>query len=90
MDRNTFETELKRDGYELKELSMAAGTINPDHTHPFDARLFVLSGKITLSHEGKPHTYGPGDFCSVDANTNHAEEVGAVDVVYLAGRRAVA
>ena len=87
MDRATWEAELKRDGYELRESSMAAGTVNPDHTHPFDARLFVLSGEITITQNGKPRTHGAGDTCAVAANESHAEEVGAVDVVYLAGRR---
>lgn len=87
MDRATWEAELQRDGFELKESSMAAGTHNPDHTHPFDARLYVLSGEITITQNGTPHTYGAGDNCEVLANQNHAEKVGTVDVTYLAGRR---
>jgi quercetin dioxygenase-like cupin family protein len=87
MDRANWEAELQRDGFELKESSMAAGTVNPDHTHPFDARLFVLSGEIIITQNGQPHTYGPGDNCAVAANESHAEEVGAVDVTYLAGLR---
>lgn len=87
MDRTTFEAQVTRDGFALQDGTMAAGTVNPDHTHPFDARVFVLSGAITITSDGQSHTYGPGDSCSMDANTVHAEEVGAEDVVYLSGRR---
>lgn len=89
MDRATFEAGLKNDGFELSDGRMKAGTNNPDHTHPFDARLFVLSGEITIGRDGKSETFGPGDTCSVDANTVHSETVGEEDVVYLTGRRAV-
>ena len=40
---------------------MAAGTVNQDHTHPFDARLFVVAGHITIGQDGKETTFGPGD-----------------------------
>jgi quercetin dioxygenase-like cupin family protein len=88
MDRAAFEAGLKRDGFTPAERSMKAGTVNPDHTHPFDARLLILSGQITITRNGTPETFAAGDSCSVDANTVHAEEVGAEDVVYIAGRRA--
>ncbi|MDP6707649.1 MAG: cupin domain-containing protein [Alphaproteobacteria bacterium] len=87
MDRETFEAELMRDGFEIKEGGMAAGTVVPDHTHPFDARVFVLSGEITIARDGQAQTYGAGDWCAVDRDTVHAEAVGPEDVVYVAGRR---
>lgn len=90
MDRATFEAQVQQDGFAIQDGRMAAGTVNPDHTHPFDARLLVLSGQITITRDGKPETFGPGDTCGVDANTVHAEEVGAEDVVYLSGRRTAA
>jgi quercetin dioxygenase-like cupin family protein len=86
MDRATFEANAKRDGFDVQERSMAAGTSNPDHTHPFSARLFVLSGEITMTQNGVPTTFGPGGTCAVSANERHAELVGAVDVHYVAGR----
>ena len=89
MDRATFEDGLKQDGFELSKGHMEADCSNPDHTHPFDARLFILSGNITIGRNGKSETFGAGDTCSVDANTMHSENVGGEDVVYLTGRRAV-
>jgi quercetin dioxygenase-like cupin family protein len=89
MDRAAWEAEVKSEGYQIQERSMAAGTVNSDHTHPFDARLFVLSGAITITQDGKPYTYTSGESCAVPANKTHAEEVGGVEVTYLAGRRLV-
>lgn len=89
MDRATWEAELQRDGFELKEGGMDAGKHIPDHTHPFDARLYVLSGELTITQNGEPQTYGSGDNFEVLAGRNHAETVGAEDVTYLVGRRQI-
>ncbi len=89
MDRAAFEAGLEQDGFELSESRMEAGCNNPEHTHPFDARLFVLSGKITIGRNGKLETFGPGDTCNMDANTMHTEDVGNEDVSFIVGRRAV-
>ena len=48
MDRIEFKEKMERDGFTVSEKSMAAGTVNRDHTHPFDARLFILDGHITI------------------------------------------
>jgi quercetin dioxygenase-like cupin family protein len=88
MDRDAFEAQLARDGFEILEKSMPAGILNPDHTHPFLARLLVLSGTITVSREGRQDTFGPGDIFEVAANQVHSERVGNdEDVVYVLGSR---
>jgi quercetin dioxygenase-like cupin family protein len=90
MDRDVFEAQLARDGFKILEKSMAAGTLNPDHSHPFLARLLVLSGTITVAREGRKDTYGPGDTFEVAANQIHSEQVGDdQDVVYVLGSREV-
>lgn len=89
MDRAAFEAALKQDGFELSDGKMAAGTVVDEHTHPFDARLYMLSGSITIGRDGEKQTYAAGDSCSVDANTTHTEEVGDEDAIYLVGRREV-
>ena len=87
MDRTSFEAEATRDGFEVQESTLVAGTNNPERTHPFDARLYVLSGNITIGCEGDVTTYGPGDTCSMDADTLHTEVVKSEDVAFLVGRR---
>ena len=87
MDRTTFEEEATRDGFEVQESTLAAGTNVSEHTHPFDARLYVLSGNISISCDGDATTYGPGDTCQVDADTPHTEVVESGEVAFLVGRR---
>ena len=90
MDRVQFKEQMEKNGYKVNEKTMLAGTINLEHTHPFDAQLFVLSGHITIGRSGEENIFGPGDICSVNANTKHSEKVGELmDVTYLAALRAV-
>ena len=90
MDRIKFKEKMERDGFTVNEKSMAAGTVNRDHTHPFDARLFVLDGHITIGQGGEEKVFGPGDICSGDADVEHSEKVGSLmDVTYLAALRRV-
>ena len=90
MTRAEFEAELARDGYEVRE-----GEIKPDvhrdaHAHEFDARVLVLDGSITLVFGKDRVTYGPGDSCSVPAETMHEEHTDGAGVRYVSGRRSVA
>ena len=88
MDRIEFKEKMERDGFTVSEKSMAAGTVNQDHTHPFDARLFILDGHITIGQRAEEKTFGPGDICSVNSNVEHSEKVGSLmDVTYLAALR---
>jgi quercetin dioxygenase-like cupin family protein len=88
MERAAFETRLREQGYdEAVDRQMAAGVVNPNHSHEFDAHLLILDGEITIERDGAPRTFRPGDTCEVPAGTPHAERVGAQGVRYLAGRR---
>jgi quercetin dioxygenase-like cupin family protein len=90
MDRADFEAALQRDGYTAAAREMAAGTVNPDHTHDFDARVMVLAGAITIGRDGGAHMFGPGEWCDVPAGQVHSEQVGPSGVSYVAGRRSPA
>jgi quercetin dioxygenase-like cupin family protein len=89
MDRETFESELRREGYEIVANGMAPNHANPEHAHDFDARVMVLAGEITITRDGEATTFRPGDSCFVPRGTPHAEQVGPHGVAYIAGRRAV-
>jgi mannose-6-phosphate isomerase-like protein (cupin superfamily) len=87
MTRAEFETELRREGYEIRE-----GEFKPDHhkaahAHDFDARVLVLDGSVTMVYGNDHVTYGPGDACTVPAGTMHEEHTGAVGARYVSGRR---
>ena len=88
MDRASFEARLRDQGYEnIGQREMAANTVNPDHSHDFDAQVLVLDGEITITRGGKAQTFRAGDSCEVPAGTVHAEQIGPQGVRYLAGRR---
>ena len=88
MDRIEFKEKMERDGFTVSKKPMATCTVNQDHTHPFDARLFVLAGHVTIWQGSEEKVFGPGDICSVDADVEHSEKVGSLmDVTYLAALR---
>ena len=45
MDRQTFEAELKRDGYDIQTNTTPGVKVNPEHSHPFDVRAMVRAGR---------------------------------------------
>ena len=88
MDRTTFEAELQREGYaEMVDRRMAANTLNPEHSHEFDASLLVLEGEIAITRDGVERVYRAGDSFAMTAGCVHAERCGSDGVRYLAGRR---
>lgn len=87
MTRAEFEAELQREGYEAREGEIGPNVHREPHAHGFDARLFVLSGSITLAFDEDRVTYKAGDACSVPAGTRHAEHTEAGGVRYVSGRR---
>jgi quercetin dioxygenase-like cupin family protein len=88
MDRTRFEAELQVEGYRETALrEMPANQKNPEHAHPFDARLLILDGEMTIACGGEERTYRTGDTFAVAAGRRHAELAGPLGVRYLAGRR---
>ena len=62
MDRQLFESELKRDGFEIATNTTVGAKVNREHSHPFDVRAMVLDGALTLTSEGKTTTYRAGEW----------------------------
>jgi len=88
MDRAAFEAGLKADGFtETLTRRMEAGRAAPDHTHPFDARLYILEGAFILTCRGETRTYGPGESFELAADIPHEEAFGPEGATYLVGRR---
>lgn len=89
MDRTTFEAELTRGGYIVVRATMQPNAANPEHVHPFDARLLVAEGAMTIVRDGAPtRTYNAGEIFEMPAGIKHAETAGDTGAVYIAGRRA--
>jgi mannose-6-phosphate isomerase-like protein (cupin superfamily) len=87
MTRAEFEADILREGYEVREGSIAPHVHREAHAHGYDARVFVVDGSITLVFGKDRVTYGPGDSCSVPAGTMHEEHTEADGVRYVSGRR---
>jgi quercetin dioxygenase-like cupin family protein len=86
LTREAFESDLRREGFEVVHGGQKPGHIGEAHAHDFDARIMVLSGEITLVREGKPETFRAGDHCEVPAGCVHTEQVGPEGVAYIAGK----
>lgn len=88
MDRSTFETELTRDGYEIVSITMQPGAVNPQHVHPFDARVMVVDGVMTVDREDTGAcTFQVGEWFELQAGCRHSEAAGTAGATYVAGRR---
>ena len=88
MDRAKFEAELRDAGYhEVVLREMAANELNPEHAHPFDARLLILDGEMTIACDGAERTYRVGDTFAMAMQRRHSERSGPQGARYLAGRR---
>lgn len=87
MTREEFEAAATADGFDLREVELAPHTEREVHTHPFEARLFILDGIFTLAVGAERRVFRPGEICGLGANIPHQEITGAEGARYVAGRR---
>jgi quercetin dioxygenase-like cupin family protein len=87
MDTQIFESELKRDGYEVMTNTTPGAKVNPEHSHPFDVKAMVVKGALTLNRDGASQTYRPGEVFSMPRGCVHYESYGAEGAVVLLGRK---
>ena len=59
----------------------------PDHTHGTETAHVILSGEMTLTMDGKSHTYRSGERCDVAAGAVHSARMGPSGCRYLIGER---
>ena len=81
-----FESDLRREGYEVIHGGQRPGFSEDLHAHDFDARIMVLGGEITLVRDNKAETFRAGDCCEVPAGCQHTAQVGAEGVAYIVGK----
>ena len=87
IDRATFESELKRDGYEVLVSTTPGAKVNPPHSHPFDVQALVLKGAVTLTVDGASRTYETGDVFTMARGCQHFESYDDRGAEVLLGRR---
>ena len=59
----------------------------PDHRHATETTHIILSGEMTLTMDGRSHTYRAGERCDVPAGAVHSARMGAGGCRYLIGER---
>lgn len=87
MNRETFEAELERDGYDIITNTTTGAKVNPEHSHPFDVRALVMKGALSLTCAGRTDTYGPGQVFAMARGCLHYESYGDEGAVVLLGRK---
>jgi quercetin dioxygenase-like cupin family protein len=88
MDRQVFETELKRDGYDEIVTGTTQGPRhNAEHSHPYDVKAMVIDGAITLAWEGNTQTFRSGEVFTMARGCPHTETFGPEGAVTLVGRK---
>ena len=88
MDTREFEAQLRRDGY----LDIKSKTIDPaistrPHTHPFDTRLMVLEGDVTIICGEQQRLYRPGDVMEIARGVEHCEQYASARFGLVVGLR---
>jgi len=58
----------------MTEFRLAAGSQLPIHAHPYEQTGYLVSGRITLYIDGKPHDVGPGDSWSIAGGVKHGAD----------------
>ena len=86
LTREAFESDLRREGFEIVNGGQPPNFAEDLHAHDFDARIMVLSGEITVTRDNKPETFGAGNHCEIPAGCLHTTKVGPEGVAYIVGK----
>ena len=88
MDTREFEAQLHREGYlDVKTRLLDPAVETRPHSHPFDTRLLVLEGEVTIRCCGVQQTYRAGDVFEIDAGVEHSEHCTATRFGFVVGLR---
>jgi quercetin dioxygenase-like cupin family protein len=86
LSREAFESDLRREGFEVVHGGQKADFAEDLHAHDFDVRIMVLSGEISVAKDGKSETFKAGDHCEIQAGCQHTTKVGPEGVAYMVGK----
>ena len=88
MDQSAFEQSCVRDGFAaVQEKQGQPGFTSDMHTHPFTARIMVLSGEFSVTRNGGTEVYTSGGSFTMDAGCEHAESFGVDGATWLVARK---
>jgi quercetin dioxygenase-like cupin family protein len=84
--REAFESDLRREGFEVVHGGQKGGFAEELHAHDFDVRIMVLSGETTVTRDNRAETFRAGDHCEILAGCQHTTKVGPEGVAYIVGK----
>lgn len=87
MDRASFEAEVAREGYDMRDTEVKPNERRDMHVHEFDAKLLILDGTFILAKPDAQEIFLAGSICAVPAGVLHAEWGGPEGARYIAARR---
>ena len=77
MNEDQFRQQLRERGYGDAQIKEFEPSLDREmHTHELSAMALVMSGEFILALETGSTTYGPGDWCELEAGTVHTERTG--------------
>ena len=71
LSREGFESDLRREGWEIVHGGQKGGFTEDIRAHDFDIRIMVHGCEITVRRNGGSQTFGPGDHCETPADCQH-------------------
>jgi quercetin dioxygenase-like cupin family protein len=86
LTREAFESDLRREGFEVIHGGQKPDFAEDLHAHGFDVRIMVLSGEITVNRDGGSTTFHAGDHCEIPGDCQHSAKVGPEGVAYIVGK----
>jgi len=86
LTREAFESDLRREGFEVIHGGQKGGSAEELHAHDFDVRIMVLSGETTVTRDNQAETFRAGQHCEIPAGCQHTTQVGPEGVAYIVGK----
>ena len=83
---SAFESDLRREGFDVLHGGQKPSFCEDLHVHDFDARIMVLGGEITIVRDNRSETFRAGDYCEIAAGCLHATQAGPEGVAYVLGK----
>jgi quercetin dioxygenase-like cupin family protein len=86
LTREAFESDLRREGFDVVNGGQQPNFEEDMHAHDFDARIMVLAGEITVTRDNRADVFHAGDACEIPAGCQHTTKVGPEGVAYIVGK----
>ena len=86
LSREAFESDLRREGFDVVNGGQQPDFAEDMHAHDFDVKIMVLAGEITVTRDGKADVFHAGDHCEIPAVCQYTTKVGPEGVAYIVGK----